>query len=150
MAFCAYPGHRITTNDSNLIIMAILFSFILLMGLILPSSCMFKCEVKMLSNLEYTFSKTCMPCLIPQHRGQWSAHKYSTKVCSNNNLMLTFKNLKCFFSELDWCYKKKYFKVTTRKSFMSILRKVLYFHIFNFILTCVSLLFHLGMKEKSP
>lgn len=110
MTFCAYPGHRITTNDSNLIIMAIFFSFILLMGLILPSSCMFKCEVKMLSNLEYTFSKTCMPCLIPQHRGQWSAHKYSTKVCSNNDLMLTFKNLKCFFSELDWCYKKNILK----------------------------------------
>lgn len=133
MAFCAYPGHRITTNDSNLIIMAILFSFILLMGLILPSSCMFKCEVKMLSNLEYTFSKTCMPCLIPQHRGQWSAHKYSAKVCSNNNLMLTFKNLKCFFSELDWCYKKNILK--------SRLGKVLCLHFVKYYISISLILF---------
>lgn len=98
-----YHGHRITTNDSNLIIEATLFSFILLIGLISLSSCMAKCGVKMLSELKYTFSKTCMSCLVIQHRGQWAAHKYSIKIRSNNDLMFAFKNLQYFFSELDWC-----------------------------------------------
>lgn len=69
--------------------------------LFLPALAMFKCEGKMLSNLEDTFFKTRMPYLTPQHCGQWAAHKHSIKkIWPNNELMFIFRNPK-FFS-LSW------------------------------------------------